>query len=67
MSRPVVIGGHVVNGFLPPIHARRNAVTMEWMPLDPPAKIHADDLDWLERLWEESDLLDYKLWRAGVS
>jgi hypothetical protein len=55
------------DGFTPPIHMRLNAYTGEFVDLSPPVVIHHEDLDWLARLWEESDRLDYELWRAGCS
>ena len=48
------------------IHERMNIFTGAWVRLDPPQEVHTDDLDWLERLWEESDRLDYELMRAGA-
>lgn len=46
---------------------RAHAATGEWLPLDPPVEIHHDDVDWLVKLWEKGDLLDFEIWRAGAS
>lgn len=48
------------------IRERQNVLTGEWVPLDPPAIIDADDLDWLQRLWLEGDELDYELMRSAA-
>ena len=48
------------------IHERQNIFTGEWLPLSPPVEIHTDDIDWLERLWLDSDQLEYELMRAGA-
>jgi hypothetical protein len=46
---------------------RFHSLTGELLPLDPPVEVHHDDVDWLLRLWEEGDLLDWELMRAGAS
>ena len=52
---------------LPPgivrITALRNEVTGEWMPND--AWIHADDLDWLCRSWQQVFEIEWKVRQAA--
>lgn len=52
-------------GFTLPICERMNTFTGEWLPVSPPVQIHTDDLDWLERLREDTDRLDYEIRRAS--
>jgi hypothetical protein len=59
-----LLPAHDADGFAM-IYERRNVLTGEWIKLRPPAEIHVEDIDWLERLWLESDRLDYDIWRAS--
>lgn len=49
------------------LHGRINQITGAFVKLAPAVEVHPEDLDWLERLWAESDRLDFEIWRAGAS
>jgi hypothetical protein len=44
---------------------RRNAVTGEM--IDVAHEVHKGDVDWYERLWQDVDLLDYKVSLARLA
>lgn len=54
-----------MTGFIT-ITARRSVITGDWISLDPPARIHAGDQGWYQRLWAQVDEIDYRLRLAGA-
>lgn len=53
------------DGFLC-LTGRVRVTTGEMIDLDPPVTIHKADIDWLASLWEQADLFELDLWRAGI-
>jgi hypothetical protein len=47
------------------LHGHVNPMTGAITWFDEPVEIHEDDIDWLMRMWDEGDLLDWEIWRAS--
>jgi hypothetical protein len=48
------------------IRERLNVLTGQPVRVDPPAEIDEQDLDWLQRMWQDTDALDWEIMRASA-